>query len=294
MTTQTFVKKVKFSRWAFSGNSRRRRRSEVQGCVGCELLSLNFTKFLVPTFPPMIFLISPLLLLLLLFLFPDQTRSKRPSSHPHQGLLSPYTPDSFESSPPLTPSDEKALAKGLNVMKQLPAIDGGAGGRAICVQDINAPTTHIWNQILDLNNYVGKVPKLKKCENYEVNDNDDGTKTIKTRMVVGVLPGYSYEYFINHKYHKQKNSLLWSLDYNKYNDFDDVQGHWKVSPHPSKSQWTRVYYAADLKMMGKVPKTVMNILSKKALGEATGWVKRESEKAFGKAPDAAPFFGEFA
>ena len=74
-------------------------------------------------------------------------------------------------------------------------------------------------------------------------------------------------------------SLLRSLDYDKYSDFDDVQGHWHLlSLSPTK---TRVFYAADLKLRGKVPGPIMTFLSKVALKESTGWVKKESEKTFG-------------
>ena len=174
---------------------------------------------------------NPLPLLLLLLLSCVLSDAKKPSSHPHSGLLTPYKTSSFDDVK-LDKSDEKKLASGTNVMKQIPAADGGAGGRALCIQDITAPTQHIWNQILDFNSYVGKVPKLKECKNYFVGDDNEGAKRIKTKMVVGVLPGYKYTYYVDHKYHKGESSLMWSLDYQKYSDFDDVQGHWKVRPHP--------------------------------------------------------------
>lgn len=31
--------------------------------------------------------------------------------------------------------------------------DGGKGGRALAVQDINAPAEYVWDRILDFNNY---------------------------------------------------------------------------------------------------------------------------------------------
>ena len=92
----------------------------------------------------------------------------------------------------LGPKDEDALSKDKAVMKQIPGEGGGnEGGRAICIQDVNAPKEAVWNQILDLDHYVGKVNKLKECKNYFVKKNADGTSTIKTKMVVGVIPGYS-------------------------------------------------------------------------------------------------------
>ena len=58
------------------------------------------------------------------------------------------------------------------------------------VQDVKAPKSAVWNQILDLQSYVGKVDRVRECENYHVKKNDDGRWNIKTKMVVSVLPGY--------------------------------------------------------------------------------------------------------
>ena len=73
--------------------------------------------------------------------------------------------------------------------------------------------------------------------------------------------------------------MTWTLDYEKMSDFDDVAGHWHLEDHPEKPECTRVFYACDLKLRGAVPKPVVNYLSKSALKTATGWVKKESEKA---------------
>lgn len=105
---------------------------------------------------------------------------------------------------------------------------------SICVQDVTAPKEAVWNQILDLNSYVGKVDRLKTCKNYYVKKNPDGTTTIKTKFITGVLPGYSYEFYCDHTYAPEKDSLIWSLDYEKTSDFNDVAGHWHLENHPNK------------------------------------------------------------
>ena len=93
----------------------------------------------------------------------------------------------------LDKSDEDTLKKGNPVMKQMEADDPDdkQGGKAICVQDVDAPKKAVWNQILDLDTYTSKVNKLKECKNYFIKSNDDGSVTIKTKMVIGVMPGYS-------------------------------------------------------------------------------------------------------
>ena len=69
--------------------------------------------------------------------------------------------------------------------------EGDLGGGAICVQDIDAPKQAVWAQILDLDSYKGKVNKVNEAKNYFLRNNQDGTTTVKTKMVLGVMPGYS-------------------------------------------------------------------------------------------------------
>ena len=110
--------------------------------------------------------------------------------HHHSGSLKPYDAGPFELK--LDDSDEKELASGKPVMKQS---EGDLGGGAICVQDVEAPKEAVWAQILDLDSYKGKVNKVNECKNYFMKNNGDGTTTVKTKMVLGVLPGYSVRFF---------------------------------------------------------------------------------------------------
>lgn len=111
--------------------------------------------------------------------------------HGHGSVLSPYKPGPFEALS-LNKSDEKKLAEGKSVMKQsMPdPNDPNPAGGAICVQDIEAPCDAVWGQILDLDNYKKKVSKVLESKNYKLNPNKDGTYNVKTKMVMGVMPGY--------------------------------------------------------------------------------------------------------
>jgi len=109
--------------------------------------------------------------------------------------LQPYESGPFDLK--LGKDDERALGSGKPVMKQKES-KGELGGGAICVQDIEAPKEAVWSQILDLDSYKGKVPKVNNCNNYEVMQNSDGTCTIKTKMVIGVIPGYSVSCMLVH------------------------------------------------------------------------------------------------
>ena len=126
-----------------------------------------------------------------------ESKIDRNAPHHHRGILTPYTPGPFAME--LDNVDEDTLRKGNPVMKQMEATEEQdsqdkqqqQGGKAICVQDVNAPKKAVWNQILDLDTYTSKVNKLKECKNYFIKSNDDGSVSIKTKMVIGVMPGYS-------------------------------------------------------------------------------------------------------
>lgn len=204
-------------------------------------------------------------------------RKNRDVPHTHRGVLSSYEPGPFEALD-LSKSDEKILDAGKSIMKQTQGEGDELGGSSICVQDVEAPKEAVWSQILDLDAYKGKVPKVSECKNYVAKLNDDGTSTMKTKMAVKVLPGYGYTSFYDHTFSPTKDSMTWRLDYDKSSDFDDVSGHWHLEDHPTKSGCTRVFYACDIKLKGAVPGPVVNFVSKSALKAATGWVKKESEK----------------
>ena len=110
--------------------------------------------------------------------------------HHHTGFLKPYTAGPFEDLK-LDKNDEDMLSAGKAVMKQVEAEGENLGGGAICVQDIDAPKEAVWAQILDLDSYKGKVNKVNEAKNYHLKNNGDGTTRVKTKMVLGVLPGYS-------------------------------------------------------------------------------------------------------
>ena len=115
-------------------------------------------------------------------------KKNRDVAHPFAPTLDAYQPGPFDLK--LNSADEKTLSSGKPVMKQTQGKDGQGGG-AICVQDVDAPKEAVWSQILDLDAYRGKVPKVNEAKNYVCRENNDGTCTIKTKMVLGVIPGYS-------------------------------------------------------------------------------------------------------
>ena len=96
-------------------------------------------------------------------------------------------------------------------------------------------------------------------------------------MKLGMM-GVSLEYFIDHTYSAKNSVLTWTLDYSKLSDLIDSVGYWSAVPHPTKPGFTRLYYSVDAAFPSWVPGFIVNVLTSKALTDATGWVKVESEK----------------
>lgn len=141
-------------------------------------------------------------LILVLCLAVATSRKDRDAPHGHTGKLSPYRPGPFDIR--LSQADEQKLKEGGAVMKQ--NMDGKEAGGAICVQDVDAPVGAVWYQILDLNQYHQKVSKVNECTNYLKRKQGDGSTRIKTKQVLGVLPGYAvrfYEYFYSEYLHQR-------------------------------------------------------------------------------------------
>lgn len=151
-----------------------------------------------------------------------------------------------------------------------------------------------------------KVNSIVHSSNYHVDKSKDEAKKIKTKMVMGVLPGYSvcalrivlsaleldrsqvshflllpisckYELYYEHTFYPQHDSMTWTLDYSKKSDMDDVSGQWHLQERDNGRK-TRVFYACDIALREFVPGSILKSMSKAALKSATSWVKKHSEQ----------------
>jgi len=169
----------------------------------------------------------------------------------------------------LSAGQRAQLDRGKAVMAQFQ--DGTAGGRGMSIQDVAAPPETVWSRITSYEKYPQWVGPVSECETYKTEGDH-----IKTRFVLKGL-GFRIEYFIDHTYRPDQGFMTWTLDYTRRSDLDDSVGYWFVEPHPTRDGWTRLYYSVDVRMKGRVPKFVQDLVTRKGLKEATGWVKRESE-----------------
>jgi ribosome-associated toxin RatA of RatAB toxin-antitoxin module len=209
-------------------------------------------------------------------------------AHPHAGKVTPF--QAGDPGVKLNGSALKTLSSGKPYSTQ---IQSASGGRGIVVQDVQAPVDVVWGKILDFNHYDKMVPKTAESEIYKTENLRHGQKRIWVRMKVG-FPMLKLQFFVKHLYDPKKHSMTWTLDYSKKSDFDDSAGYWYVVKHPDRSDHTRVYYSVEVSMFPWVPQFVMDFMSKQALTDATGWVKKVSELEYvkqkggvGKEPAAA-------
>jgi len=188
--------------------------------------------------------------------------------HPHQGVL-----EGYEELPELelTQDQLEDLAKGKVVMMSFPTSD--EGGRGVAVLDISAPPDTVWSRITNYGRHPKWVGPVKVCEIYA----QRGDTTYTHVIIKGFL--YRYEYYLENRFEPGEGILIWSLDYSRESDFDDNVGCWFVEPHPEKAGWSRAWFSCDIALRQKIPGFLMKYVKKKALQDATSWVKRESERS---------------
>jgi hypothetical protein len=106
---------------------------------------------------------------------------------------------------------------------------------------------------------------------------------IRVRMKVG-FPLLKLQFFVDHIFDPANNSMTWTLDYNHRSDLDDSVGYWYVVPHPNNpTSASRVYYSVDVQLYSWIPSMIVEFMKRQALTDATAWVKKYSELAYGSA-----------
>jgi hypothetical protein len=212
-------------------------------------------------------------LLLLLVLVIESTGF----SEAKKGTFAPFragAPDDV----PLGPADIDQLNKGVTIKRQFVDAESGEG-TALAIQHVHAPVQIILDRIIDFKAYPLMVSGVAECGNYHEYTHPNKTQTLFTKMVLKAAMMKFNGYF-HHTYYPTLSSVTWTLDYSKDSDFVDSVGYWYVAKHPQYSDGSHsiVYYSVKLLPASWIPAFVVDILKNQALGQATSWVKYESEK----------------
>lgn len=186
--------------------------------------------------------------------------------HSHQGILTPIT--SAPTGVVLTQEERTTLASGKHIERHTKSENGGSG---IAVQYIKASPEDIWDTILSYHRYKGWVKNVVDCSVYR----KDGT-VLYVDMQTSIL-GFKSRIFTKNNVRKDLGYMSWHLDYERKSDVNDLVGYWRVEPVEELPGTTRLEHSNSVMIRG-VPGFLVNYMTRDALSEGTGWVKREAEK----------------
>lgn len=175
-------------------------------------------------------------------------------------------PSSFVPDFPLSALACSALSKGKAWFEKK---------RGWVIQDIQAPSTAVWEQILDFARYEEKVPDTIESQVYQQEESSDGSQTIFTRFQAGNKI-MKLNFFVKARHEPFNNRLIWTLDSSQPNDIVASIGCWYVLPIDAHS--SRVYYKQVLSLFPRMPAFLKSAISGRSAAGATAWVKKHSEE----------------
>ena len=199
------------------------------------------------------------------------TLSFAEDKHPHGPMLAPIKSKPLPTK--LTVDEEKKLASGESVMRQVENSDGGYG---VAIQDIHAPVNIVWDTILAYDRYPDWVDNVANCTVYK----KPSPGVLYVDMEISVMFVSSHLYTIN-TINKAEGYMSWILDRDRESSVKDTVGYWMLSPHPKEPSKTRVEYSSQMIVSG-VPDFIARFLTRDSLRSGTVWVKEQAEKASSK------------
>lgn len=157
---------------------------------------------------------------------------------------------------------------------------GAAGGRGTAVVDVACPPSFVWKTILDFDHYKGRLPQCKYSAVYARKKKLlPASESIKVHMKLEAVVR-DFNCYYDHIYKPDQRTITWTLDPDKPSEFLDVQGQWVVDKHPTKPDWSRVWYSAEVLLPPWLPRVVVVQLCKTSGAKATGFAKKYSEAEY--------------
>ena len=199
-------------------------------------------------------------------LSPPAKAASADQPHSHRGILTPISsaPDAVA----LTEKEREILTAGKHIERHTKSDGGGSG---VAVQYIKASPADIWATILSYHRYKGWVKNVVGCALYRKEGND-----LYVDMQTSIL-GFKSRIFTKNTVRKDLGYMAWTLDYDRKSDVNDLVGYWRVEPVEDMPGTTRLEHSNSVMIKG-VPGFLVNYMTRDALSEGTGWVKREAEK----------------
>jgi len=209
----------------------------------------------------------------------------------------PREPLPFEL-PTLNPEQSRRVIRGDRVEFQA---DMGRAGSGFVVWDVKAPSSVVWDCLLDFQSYPQTIPTVREVvmytnthlkEDYRAEkpvDFEDGTAAICKHGVPSVtraqfqLSKFRLKIAAVHKYrpHPKGDYMIFTLDPASTNAvLKYAKGIWYTESNPDgKEGHTRVWLLCELKVSRILPQWIVDYAASRAMPRATSWLKPQTEAA---------------
>ncbi len=209
----------------------------------------------------------------------------------------PREPLPFEL-PPLDTEQYRRLMDGERVQYQ---DDMGRAGSGFVVWDVKAPSSVVWDCLLDFQSYPQTIPTVREVvmytnthlkEDYRAEkpvDFEDGTAAICKHGVPSVtraqfaLSKFRLKIAAVHKYrpHPKGDYMIFTLDPASSNMvLKYAKGIWYTESNPDgKEGYTRVWLLCELRVSRLLPQWIVDYAASRAMPRATTWLKPQVETA---------------
>jgi hypothetical protein len=200
--------------------------------------------------------------------------------------------------PILTPEQSRRVKSGERVQYQ---DDMGRAGSGFVVWDVKAPTSVVWDCLLDFKSYPQTIPTVREVvmytnthlkDDYRAErplDFEDGKAAILKYGVPSVtraqfsLSKFRLKIAAVHKYrvHPRGDHMIFTLDPASTNmALKYAKGIWYTQSNPDgKEGYTRVWLLCELRVSRLLPQWIVDYAAARAMPRATTWLKPQTEAA---------------
>jgi len=211
--------------------------------------------------------------------------------------MAPSEPLPF-TTPKLSPEQCSRLMRGERVQFQ---DDMGRAGSGFVVWDVKAPSSVVWDCLLDFQSYPQTIPTVREVimytntkikEDYRAEkplDFEDGTAAICKHGIPSVtraqfaLSKFRLKIAAIHKYQPNAKGdyMIFTLDPSSRNMvLKYAKGIWHTQSNPDgKEGYTRVWLLCELSVSRLLPQWIVDYAAARAMPRATTWLKPQVEAA---------------
>lgn len=176
--------------------------------------------------------------------------------------------------PALTALETKQVERGRLVLRE--AVDELAMGSGAFtgVLLVESEERHVWDAILDFQSLPERTPMLQKVDIYRDEEQAGGQRAISVAYEMQVV-SRTVRYALAHTLSPDDRHLAWSLDAQRKQDFEDLEGSFTVFP---REKGCLLLYTTRVRTGIPMPDWVQDLLTKRALRGFLRSIKSEAQR----------------